>query len=286
MTATASIVIPAHDEGALIAFTLRGVLADALPGEFEIVVAANGCTDDTVAQASSVPGVTVVETAIASKIAGLNLGDKAATAFPRIYLDADVAVSAATLRSLAAALRARTDPTVAAPRLRVDGSRSTLPVRQYLRIWEQSDYRLTGHIGSGVYAVNREGRARWDEFPDVIADDRFVQQLFLPEERITVDGEFTVRAPATMRAHLRRAARIAAGNRQLPATVQNASVEPAAVRYRRLLGRVARKPALWGALPFYLYGFGVPLAQARRMDDAGSRVDWSRDTSLREEARR
>ncbi len=89
MTATASIVIPAHDEGALIASTLRGVLADALPGEFEIVVAANGCTDDTVAQASSVPGVTVVETAIASKIAGLNLGDKAATAFPRIYLDAD-----------------------------------------------------------------------------------------------------------------------------------------------------------------------------------------------------
>ncbi len=155
-------------------------------------------------------------------------------------------------------------------------------MRQHFRIWEQSDYRQRGHIGSGIYAVNATGRARWGLFPDVIADDRFAQQRFAAEERITLaEGCFTVRAPRDMAAHVRRATRIEVGNRSLRADQQIAAVESAPRRFARLLGRVAARPALWPALPVYVYGYGVPMVRARGVRRTGSSVAWSRDTSLR-----
>ncbi|MEV8273340.1 glycosyltransferase family 2 protein [Microbacterium sp. NPDC077184] len=279
----ASIVIPAHDEGAGIAARLRRMLAGTDDGEFEIVVVANGCHDDTARQAASVPGVRVVEIAPASKIAALNAGDEAAGAFPRLYLDADIEIDAETLRALVRLLAAAEEPCAAAPTLQVDASRSSWAMRHYVRVWELSDYRRAGHVGSGVYAVNAAGRRRWDRFPDVIADDRFVQQQFDPSERRTSSGTFTVRAPATMRAHLRRATRIDLGNRELGAVAQRAAPVPARVRYARLLSRVARRPDLWIALPIYVYGYAVPMLRARRALRRGQHVPWARDASVRDE---
>ncbi|MFD4957927.1 glycosyltransferase [Microbacterium sp. NPDC058389] len=277
-----SIVIPAHDEGPLVRIGLEHMLADAEPGEFEVVVVANGCSDDTADQARRVGGVTVVEIDRASKILALNAGDAAARGFPRAYVDSDVRISTATLRALAAALDETTEPRAAAPRLRVDTARTSRPVRAYYRVWALSDYRGDGHIGSGVYAVNAAGRARWDAFPDVIADDRFVQQRFRPAERRSLDGEeFVVAASKDMRTHIRRGIRIERGNRELPAAVQLAAHEPARRRYLRLLGRVAVRPALWVCLPFYLYGFAAAKVGAR----SGGAVTWSRDDSLRETVR-
>ncbi|HEY0870078.1 MAG TPA: glycosyltransferase, partial [Acidothermaceae bacterium] len=45
------IVIPAHDEAAVVDRCLSAVLASARPGEFDVVVISNGSTDDTVARA-------------------------------------------------------------------------------------------------------------------------------------------------------------------------------------------------------------------------------------------
>lgn len=280
---TASIVIPAHEEGAGIAARLGHMLAGAAPGEFEVVVVANGCRDDTARQAASVRGVDVVEIAAASKIAALNAGDDAVTAFPRMYLDADIEIDTETLRALVRLLAAADEPCAAAPTLQVDARRSSYAMRQYVRVWELSDYRRDGHVGSGVYAVNAAGRRRWDRFPDVIADDRFVQQQFDPSERRTSEGTFTVRAPATIRAHLRRATRIDLGNRELGAVAQRAAPVPARVRYGRLLSRVARRPALWIALPIYVYGYAVPMLRARRALRRGQHVPWARDASVRDE---
>ena len=61
------------------------------PGELDVVVVCNGCTDQTAELARSCGyQVRVVELASASKPAALRIGDAAALAFPRLYLDADV----------------------------------------------------------------------------------------------------------------------------------------------------------------------------------------------------
>lgn len=275
-----TVVIPAHDEGPLLRRHLERVLRGAAPGEFEVIVVANGCTDDTARQAAAVDGVSVIEIEQASKIAALNAGDAAATGFPRVYLDADVEISARALRAVAKALTDAEGPLVAAPMFNVDASRSTFAVRAFYRVWALSDYRSSGHVGSGVYAVNESGRARWQSFPEVIADDRFVQQQFLPEERVSLDGHsFTIAASADMATHIRRGARIARGNRELPVRIQRAAQDPAVRRYSRLLKRVAVSPARWIDLPFYVYGYGMTTLRGR---PASSPAAWSRDDSLRQ----
>jgi glycosyltransferase involved in cell wall biosynthesis len=80
----ASVVIPAHNEERVIGRCLEVLQAGLRPGELEVVVVANGCTDNTERVArSAVPAVRVVSLAEASKAAALNAGDAVASAFPR-----------------------------------------------------------------------------------------------------------------------------------------------------------------------------------------------------------
>ena len=67
-------------------------------------MAANGCTDDTVARARAFPGVTVLDLPTPGKVDALNAADAAATAFPRIYLDADIELREGALKGLVDAL--------------------------------------------------------------------------------------------------------------------------------------------------------------------------------------
>ena len=48
-------------------------------------------------------------------------------------------------------------------------------------------YVREGMIGVGVYALSDDGRRRFGEFPDVIADDGYVRMLFDANERVRVD---------------------------------------------------------------------------------------------------
>lgn len=282
MTARLSVVIPAHDEARIIAPMLDRIIAGDPGGVIELIVVANGCTDDTARVAASVdPRVIVVEVAQPSKIAALNAGDRRASVLPRAYVDADVAIDADALLALADTLGGET-ALVAAPTFRVDTRASNWLVRQHYRIWELSEYRTTGHIGSGVYAVSAAGRARWTEFPDVIADDRFVQQRFALDERRTLsDHSFSVRAPRTFAAQLRRTIRIDAGNRQLSTSMQVVGTEPASSRYRQLVRRVAGHPSLWPALAVYAYGYAAPRLASRWQQLVGRPIAWNRDETVR-----
>src|SRR3954467_3123328 len=113
-----SVVIPAHNEAGVIARTLDSILANQLDRPLQVIVVANGCTDDT-------PGVVrgfgerveLIETPVGNKANALNLGDGAARYDLRAYLDADIELSPDTLQKVVDAFK---DPSVhmATPRAR------------------------------------------------------------------------------------------------------------------------------------------------------------------------
>lgn len=275
MTAELSVVVPAHDEERVLPRLLARIAGDP---RLEVVVVANGCSDRT-ARIAREAGVAVVELAEGSKPAALDAGDAAATVFPRAYVDADVDVDADTLVALADRLR-RGPELVASPRLRLDLAGATRLVRAYYAVWELSAFRRRGHIGSGIYAVSAEGRARFGGFPRVIGDDRYVQGRFHPDERATVDAPFTVRPPRTIPALLARGARIAAGNRELERAGLAGFAPTRGASLRELLGVVVKRPGLWG--PFLVYA-GVQLRTgaraARKLRTAPTA--WDRDETSR-----
>jgi glycosyltransferase involved in cell wall biosynthesis len=283
MSALASVIIPAHNEAALITRLLAALTADPTADPLEIIVVANGCTDDTAARARAVSSaVQVIEIAEASKTAALNAGDAVATAFPRLYIDADVLVTGQTVRALAHYLASIDSAHVASAVLKVDASASSWPARAYYSVWEHSEYLHAGHVGSGIYGMTEAGRSRFTTFPDVIADDRFVQLHFASIERGTLFGhEFTVRAPATLRAQIKRATRITLGNRELHAATGLRDEVTAGSGYRKLLARVMMRPKLWPALPVYAIGYALPQWHARQARRKGTVTGWNRDESSR-----
>lgn len=283
MTARMSVVIPAHNEATVIERLLTTLVSHPRAAELEFVVVTNGCTDDTAARARAVDErIRVIELTEASKIAALTAGDEAAVAFPRAYVDADVDVDTPTLLALADVLARPDGPMVASPRLIVDSAQSSWAVRQHFRVWALSDYRTSGHIGSGIYALSEQGRQRFDAWPQIIADDRFVQQLFRPHERHTLDTHsFTVRSPRTLSALIRRSTRIARGNLELPASSPAVATPSGAGRHLRLIGRVVRRPSLWLALGVYSVTSSLPPLLARRDIARRQARDWHRDDTTR-----
>ena len=239
----ASVVIPAHDEEGRIGRTLRTLLADAEPGEFQVVVVCNGCVDGTADEARQVPGVEVVEIPDASKIAALNEGDRHMDQFPRIYLDGDVRLSTRAARALAAELDDE-DALAAGVSADYDFSRSSLGVRLFYGFRQDLPVFSDGFIGAGVYALSGAGRGRFDAWPDVLGDDQFVYRSFAPHERRTVSGHRTlVGAPEDLRAVVRRGVRVRRGNAQLSAgTSDRPALPPPRAGIKHALRRSVRTP--------------------------------------------
>lgn len=211
-----AVIIPAYNESAGIARTLRAVTGDAAEGELQVVVVCNGCTDDTALVAAGFTGVDVVEIEDASKLAALRAGDRRATVFPRVYLDADIELSTAAIRAIATELQ-RPEVLVAGVPGRMDLSEASLPVALFYEFRERLPVISHGIMGSGNYALSETGRARFEEWPDLPSgDDQFIFRLFAPHERMTVPGHETrVTPPSSMAAVVRRGVRTNRGNRNL-----------------------------------------------------------------------
>lgn len=278
LTHSAAVVIPAYDEAAVIDRCL-----DALQGhDVFVVVVPNGCHDDTAAIARR-RGVEVVELAEGNKRAALNAGDAAVVAaghgdLPRIYLDADITMSGATLDALVAAIS--TDRAVAAaPRVHFDTREASPAVQAFYEVYAELPYVRSDMIGLGVYGLSPAGRARFGEFPDVLGDDLFVQRLFGPDERVVVDGTFTVSVPRDLRSLLKVRTRVARGNAELRELHSDderfASSSGSTMGALRDL--VRRDPRTAPAAGLYLGHTALARVLARR-DTART---WGRDDSTR-----
>lgn len=276
MSATASVVIPAHNESAVIDRTVTTLLAGAAPGEFDIVVVANACADDTARIAAGLD-VRVIETPVPGKAHALRLGDHACTAFPRLYLDADVSLTAGTVRELAAALR-RTGALAAAPRPQWDLDRTTWVMRRVHRVHDVLMAPSRGLAGVGVYALSEAGHARAFPVPDVVCDDEWVDRSFDPAERIVVASAVSVVRPAgNVRDHLRRRVRVRRGNSELQALGKPARHD--CLTLRALRRAVARRDARVGAAACYLGVLALDRAITRSQREKP--ISWATDTRSR-----
>jgi len=191
-----SIIIPAHNEEHVIQHCLSGLLDGIESGEFEVIVVCNACSDRTAAVVLELSDkITCIEVDKASKTHALNIGDDIAQHFPRVYMDADVRMTSPDLTTMARALA--DGPLMAAsPCMKMDMAHATWLVRAYYEIWGALPYCRAGMIGVGVYALSEEGRARFNEFPDIVADDGYIRLLFSSDERGVVPGAISVvRAP-------------------------------------------------------------------------------------------
>jgi glycosyltransferase involved in cell wall biosynthesis len=216
-----SVVIAAHNEGRNIGRCLDALLGGNSDGSLEVVVAANGCSDDTVAAASR-PGVLVIDLPMAGKAAAINAAERRVVSFPRIYLDADCLLTPDDIARLVVAMEAKVAdaaPPLAVTACRVvDTAGRPFVVRHYYRMLAWHPAFKHALFGRGVVVLSESGRARFDNFPGVLADDFFLDSLFTAAEKREVpDVVSVVAAPSTSRILVRRLARVRRGNREVRA---------------------------------------------------------------------
>jgi hypothetical protein len=270
-----SVVVPAHEEEARIAACLSALTDGAPEGALDIVVIANGCSDGTARAARAVPGpIRVIEIERASKIAALNAGDAAVNDFPRVYVDGDVQIPWSDLRQLVAALEDGATHLAAPERRWVTAGRPWL-VRSYLRFLEQLPQVRRTVTGGGVLAISAAGRARFQDFPEVIADDLFLEAQVTQEERRRVTGATSiVETPFTVRGLVQRRTRVERGKLEL----RELGILGGGASSSTLLGVLRERPRLIVHFPAFLI---VTLIVRLRERFSRKQVVWERDSSTR-----
>jgi glycosyltransferase involved in cell wall biosynthesis len=268
-----SVVIPAHDE----AKSIPRLLAELAPlaDETEIVIVCNGCSDDTADAAQvAAPWAEIVEIAEASKPAALDAGDATASTFPRAYIDADICISADSVRRLFEVLGNGTLAVAASPAH--DLSDSSWLVRAHYAIWSRMNDGTREIHGTGAMVLSGEGRARFTSWPRVIGDDYFLDGQFCETEKCRVPGAVAISdGPRTVWDCVSRRARVHQGN----IDVRELGLRgPHSRRGLRAVAAVVRsQPALAICIPPHLLVVGAGRVLARRRRRMGTSKVWYRD---------
>ncbi|MDN4612901.1 glycosyltransferase [Leifsonia sp. F6_8S_P_1B] len=273
---TGAVIVPAHNEERVIERTLHRLLPLLAHDTVEVIVVVNGSTDGTAAAARHVPGVTVIESGIGSKPAAMNLGDAAATRWPRLYLDADIDVEPEAVEAVFRSLADPRGPLAARPASVIDTSASSFPVRAYYRARARIPERGTRLWGAGLYAVSREGHERFDAFADVTADDSWFDALFAEDEKeVLPTSPARVHAPTNTAALLAILSRHRRGYVELDGDAAAQSTDRVAALLRTIRGpRSAFDACCYAALA------AAARLRTRRTVGAGTRR-WETDGTTR-----
>ncbi len=270
-----SVILPASNEAGYIGDCLRALIAARpVPNGAEVIVVANGCTDNTAQIArdftaqAAVAGwaLRVLDLPQGGKPAALNAGDAVARGGLRVYLDADVIVSPMLLRDLQRALSLDA-PRYASGTAHIPPARSAL-TRAYARFWQGLPFAQSVAPGYGLFATNAAGRARWGSFPALISDDTFVRLHFTPSERIQVAASYSWPMIEGFSRLVQVRRRQDAGLREIatlyPALLQNEGKAP--LTLPRLLALALRDP-----IGFAAYGAVSVAVRLKRRSP-----DWTR----------
>jgi hypothetical protein len=281
LSGVVTVIIPAHNEARVIGRLLGQLTDGASPGEFDVIVVANGCTDDTaeVAAASGLQ-VRVLSIPVPSKREALLAGDRAAQDFPRVYVDADVEIRADDIRALAEALR-HPEILAAGPQrvLALDG-RPRL-VRWYYDVWARLPEVRNELFGRGVIGMSAAGHARVATLPPLLADDLAWSLMFAPDERLIVtNAEVVIHPPKTFRDLLRRRIRAATGVAQVEST-EGAPTSTSRTRPSDLLQMITREPRMAQRVMVFLAVAAAARWRGSRATRQGDYATWLRDESSR-----
>lgn len=275
-----AIIIPAYNEATIIARAIKSLLSQ-MQDDDELIVVANGCSDNTAKIARTFePRIKVIDTPIGSKILALNLGDEAAKSYPRIYFDADVEMADGSLDAIKSAL-SRGSLLAVSPAPQVDFSRSSWFVKAYYDIWHSMPFCKSGLIGGCVYAMSEEGRKRFDKFPDIIADDGYARALFKEHERGVADGAVSkLKAPINAQFLMKIKTRSRMGQIQLaqlyPELIKNEDKK----RSSGILNAI-KNPLNWPKVTVYLYVTILSRILAKKKLAKLAEYKWEKDTSSR-----
>ena len=247
----------------------------------DIIVVANGCTDDTAEVAASFgPEVRVLILPVASKQEALTAGDHAAAGFPRIYVDADLELRIADVRALAAAL-SQPGVLAAAPRRKLVMAGRPWQVRWYYDVWTLLPGVQHGLWGRGVIAVDEAGHRRLAGLPSLQADDLAASLMFEPHETALVpDAQVIIHPPATFADLLRRRARCVTGAAQIE-RAQDLDCSADRTRVSDLTAIIRRRPGMLPRVGFFLSVAVFARLRASRARARGDYQTWLRDESSR-----
>jgi hypothetical protein len=236
-TARGSIVIPAWNEGAVIERTLRtlfdGLLTPA--GVPDVVLAANGCTDDTVDRVRRLGlPIRILDLPPVGKAAAIRAAEGVVSDLPRLYLDADVVLHGSAANTVLETLQSGS--LAARPPVQYDVTGCSWPVRSFYRTRSKLPSVNRDLCGAGIYGVSAEGRARFEQIPDVTGDDLFVARHFSEDEVVVPSCRAVeVRVPRTTAALVRTLTRVYAGNRTLARSHPQLAAPTTSTTMRELL---------------------------------------------------
>ena len=210
----------------------------------------------------------MIEIARPSKTAALNAGDDATNVWPRLYLDADIEIHPGAVRAVFAELDSGT--LAARPAFVYDTAGASAPVRAYYRARERMPAISRSLWGAGAYALSAAGHAHLGRFPDLLADDLYVDRLFTSRQKVIVPTEpVRVRTPRSVSGLLAVLTRQSRGNTAVHSSTTSATV-------RALIAGVHGPLGLADA---FVYALLTVVGRRRAL--TGKKADWERDESSR-----
>ncbi|RKN24319.1 glycosyltransferase [Micromonospora musae] len=145
--APVSVIVPAYNEAANIAATVRSLMASDYPA-LEVIVVDDGSTDGTadIVERMRLRDVRVIRQSNAGKPAALNTGIRAARAGLLVLVDGDTVFQPDTVRRL---VQGFVDPTVGA----ISGNTKVANRRRLLGRWQHLEYVIGFNLDRRMYDV-------------------------------------------------------------------------------------------------------------------------------------
>lgn len=160
-----SVIVPAYNEAAGIAATVRSIVESDYRGDLEVIVVDDGSTDETanIAADLGLPGVAVYRQDNAGKAAALNAGILRSRHDILVLVDADTVFAPNTIERLVAPFL---DPTVGA----VSGNTKIGNLRGLLGRWQRIEYVIGFNLDRRMFDILKcmptvpgaIGAFRWD----------------------------------------------------------------------------------------------------------------------------